>query len=248
MTTILTRVEFTRENGVPADNTSNTFVFTGTGTAYDLALTANTALDLFYAAAHPFGGNVVTKVGGMINNTIDRVAKQKTYDITGKLAKDPETGKFPAMGAPVRVLNLNLPAPHYADLFPGEVSVCGSYRFGGAGQYAEDIPAGPEGPVGNIHDAARHRGRIFIGPLCYGPGMFTTDGTADLRPSAAVRDVLAAACNDLAENTTISWSLWSRTLGLTFAVQSGWVDDAFDTQRRRGAQPTTRTNWTGIPG
>jgi len=32
--------------------------------------------------------------------------------------------------------------------------------------------------------------------------------------------------------------------GAAFPVQSGWVDDAFDTQRSRGDAPTTRIEWS----
>jgi len=40
------------------------------------------------------------------------------------------------------------------------------------------------------------------------------------------------------------WVVYSPTNGNTVNVDNGWVDNAFDTQRRRGLAVTARTNWT----
>lgn len=39
------------------------------------------------------------------------------------------------------------------------------------------------------------------------------------------------------------WVIWSEKLEQSFAVAGGWVDNAWDTQRRRGMPATTRTLW-----
>lgn len=238
MTEILTKVLLEPTSGVPADTCVNTFVFSTPGPADAAAGGAiATLLDEFYAA--PIGAGTVSKVGGMISNHIDRSCPVKCYDITAHLDGSPA-------GAPFYAGNLNLPAAHYAANFPHEVALCLSYKFGQA--YSEDIEAGPPGPVGNIHPAARHRGRIFIGPLCYGADMIVDDGK-EVRPSGMALDVLRGAGERLSDRVAVgavnvSWSLWSRTQALVFDVQAGWADNSFDTQRRRGSKPTTRWSWT----
>ena len=40
-----------------------------------------------------------------------------------------------------------------------------------------------------------------------------------------------------------TWVLWSRANNAMFNVVGGWVDNAFDTIRKRGNAPTARTTW-----
>ena len=99
---------------------------------------------------------------------------------------------------------------------------------------------------------ARRRGRVYIGPLS---AAVTVIDTATGVPAAAAltriqragRDMLAAA------NASIDWT-WgveSPTLRALATgpesftpIQNGWVDNAFDTQRRRGERATARQLWT----
>ena len=106
--------------------------------------------------------------------------------------------------------------------FPTEVAVCLSYA-------TTDDPAA---------SVARRRGRIYVGPLS------SISTGADARPDAILRadvltlgDGLASAGN--AGNTT--WLMYSVRDADYFKIESTWVDDAWDTQRRRGLAPTTRT-------
>jgi hypothetical protein len=103
---------------------------------------------------------------------------------------------------------------------PGEVAVCLSYA-------ANDDP-GLVGP--------RRRGRIYIGPIAY-------NWVQDPRPGLTLRQNLLAfgqalAAVGTASNTT--WVMYSRTDLVTAKIESIWVDDAWDTQRRRGLAPTVR--------
>lgn len=103
--------------------------------------------------------------------------------------------------------------------------------------------------------AARRRGRIYLGPV--GSAAAEIVGSQS-RPSAAVRDAIAAAAGVMADGLEhpgspglrLRWSIYSpttdatSTLGEAFNdVLSGWVDDAWDTQRRRGPAPTTRSTF-----
>ena len=105
---------------------------------------------------------------------------------------------------------------------PTEVAVCLSF-FG-----TRNIP--------------RQRGRVFIGPLSQNAGTVGAGG-AGLRVADALANTLIAAAArldaDLAA-TGVQWVVWSRTSIDAHPVTGGWVDNAFDTQRRRGTQPTGR--------
>lgn len=118
---------------------------------------------------------------------------------------------------------------------PNEVAVCLSYR----GTYES----------GEIN--ARRRGRVFIGPLA----TTASDGGNAPRPSSAIRTALLNGCLAIQAalaSTPWDWVVYSPTLagvspGAASAgtpVVQAWVDDAFDTQRRRGLAPTTRQTAT----
>lgn len=89
----------------------------------------------------------------------------------------------------------------------------------------------------------RRRGRVYCGPLAQVAAVSSTG-----RPSGTVMTSLAASAESLRVgigSTTVSWVVLSQpkqTDPITWAiVTGGWVDDAFDTQRRRGPASTTRT-------
>ena len=83
------------------------------------------------------------------------------------------------------------------------------------------------------------RGRIYLAPWLMGMG------AAD-RPSAAQRTQalnLADSFSSLG-GANIDWVVWSHNRHSAIQVNYAWVDDAWDTQRRRGLAPTTRTSKT----
>jgi hypothetical protein len=92
-------------------------------------------------------------------------------------------------------------------------------------------------------NAARRRGRVYIGPLSDN----AREGGGDPQVASAARIALAQDADDLltASNASADWSwgVYSRTDGILRPVVAGWVDDAFDVQRRRGLEPTTRSTY-----
>lgn len=97
---------------------------------------------------------------------------------------------------------------------------------------------------------ARRRGRIYIGPidaaLIQGPS-----------PAQTLIDSLKTAAQallDLSNNNAWKWVIWSQaqadspqsTFPAATFVTGGWVDNAWDTQRRRGIDPTVKTTF-GVP-
>lgn len=108
---------------------------------------------------------------------------------------------------------------------PSEVAMCLSFQ----GIKASGFPQ------------SRRRGRVYIGPL-------STTINSTGRPSSGARSQLASAavtfCSNLkaAANPAVL-GVWSHVDSALIIVDNGWVDDSFDTQRRRGVQPTSRTTW-----
>lgn len=92
---------------------------------------------------------------------------------------------------------------------------------------------------------ARRRGRIYLGP--FGQTVLGTTAVTSDRPLAAAVTAIANAATALATATAgavVPWVIYSPTNGSGAVVTDGWVDNAFDTQRRRGVAATSRTLWT----
>lgn len=88
---------------------------------------------------------------------------------------------------------------------------------------------------------ARRRGRVYIGPLVTSAYSSATNSTPS-RPSTNFLNTLTLAATGLLDATDVDWAI----LGKDGYVQvsGGYVDNAFDTQRRRGPETTARTEWT----
>lgn len=114
---------------------------------------------------------------------------------------------------------------------PGEVALCLSYA----------------GPIESGGHPARRRGRVYIGPLNTGCTAPTPNASA--RPAGQLITTMAAAGEALADASTsgCSWVVWSTVNSSATVITRGWVDNAFDTQRRRGVRPSGRTTWEGGP-
>lgn len=97
---------------------------------------------------------------------------------------------------------------------PREVSVCLSFAGG------EFQP--------------RQRGRIY-------PPATITDANG-VRPSSGARATILALGQQLHDvgGANVDWIVWSRVNQSATAVTKCWVDDEWDTQRRRGLRSTTR--------
>jgi hypothetical protein len=108
---------------------------------------------------------------------------------------------------------------------PGEVALCLSWQ------------AAKEAGVSQ----ARRRNRIYIG------GLSTTAAEDDGRPRALMLASMASNARDMlaAADSSLSWEwvVYSPTNQEQYPIDNGWVDDSFDTQRRRGRAPTSRVIW-----
>lgn len=92
----------------------------------------------------------------------------------------------------------------------------------------------------------RGRGRIFLGPL--GSMIAVQDGHPIVPSAQRSRVAANAAKLALGNGHEVEWQVWSGTRALMARVVGGYVDDAPDTQRRRGIKATLRTKWgTTVP-
>jgi hypothetical protein len=132
----------------------------------------------------------------------------------------------------VRVYDLGQPSPRYpitnffnmtgqvTSALPSEVAVCLSYVAG--------------------QNQPKQRGRIYVGPLATNV-VTVTNGRAVVADNFAMSLLLSYV--RLMNKSNASPVLWSPTDQITKEITGCWVDNAFDTQRRRGEIANTR--WTG---
>lgn len=134
------------------------------------------------------------------------------------------------LGAEVRTYALSGGQPLYSKGYtydwslpsgPGEVAVCLSY----ASSTTWDT------------STRRRRGRIFCGPLANGVMQGERPATALITATIALGNALAAVGSGVGAN----WMIYSPSDATSAEIQTISVDNAWDTQRRRGLSPTERT-------
>lgn len=128
---------------------------------------------------------------------------------------------------PVSITNWNLTSAPSNPPLPSELACCLSFQA----------------PPASGQPQARRRGRIFIGPL------HTSTNDSGGRPVASMRVAIAAAaaaCKTAVAANGVGtwWVAYSQIGGTAIPVTNGWIDNEFDTQRRREQGYTTRTTWS----
>lgn len=109
---------------------------------------------------------------------------------------------------------------------PREVALCMSFQ----GTRLSGVPQ------------ARRRGRVYI------PFLIETANDGDGRPtSGLISSIVAGGAGLLLASDTAAtwnWVIYSSVAPGWTAVTDGWVDNEWDTQRRRGRVATSRTTFT----
>lgn len=128
-------------------------------------------------------------------------------------------------------------------------SVEATWTIGGAENSATSLPlecavcvSYSGDPDGGFLPKGQRRGRIFLGPLTN----TTLNAATDPSVATTFRNEAAAAAAALAgsADTTAAWVIWSRVANAVTGISRGYIDNEFDTQRRRGNDATSRTTWT----
>lgn len=215
---IRAQITFQGASGSPDDRYVNNLAFEGSNLVADLA-DLHTAITNFYTDV-PTGGT--SSIIGLMSEQVAADGHQiRYYD----LAVAPPS-------LPILIEELVLPVAPTADGYPEEVAWCMSFR--GAPVAGNNTGPGP-------HLPARRRGRIYIGPLAEVVGV---NGVPSVRPDMALADDVLLSADDTLGASLLAngyeWGVWSPTDAALYPVQLVWMDNAFDTQRRRGAAPNAR--------
>lgn len=214
--------------GVPHDAVTNTFHFltptpSGTPSTVPELEAMRDAVKGFYdqvVDSAPFGGSGSARLTVILSG----VVLQPTLFI--KIYRCETEIAVGASPEPIITYEVSITALPTANLpYPTEVAVCLSFK----GLLDTSIPA------------ARQRGRIYLGPVHLVGNMV---GNRLVFPAGYRANVAASASWLRAFSTAgIDWCVWSHAELQAFPVVAGWVDNAFDTQRRRGTDATARTIW-----
>lgn len=178
-------------------------------------------------------------IGSMLSGELSRAANGIEYDVyrldtLAKLQGGPK-------GSPVATDRATLVAAGTAAGPPTEVAYCLSYRDTTPPLAPEEAPDGADADLKPDRPASRRRGRVFLGPL--NNGALTIGALGEARPVASFRDTVLGAAERLFDELKANlhtWSVWSRQDGEFRGIEEIWVDDAFDTQRRRGVSATAK--------
>lgn len=213
----LVRSVLTPTTGVPEDKVVNSWVleYTQLGSPQTLA----TAWERFWGEGAGVGSPgpqaylspLIQRAIGASNGP--RLEVRALNVATGEVSADPEVIPFDLSQFPPVTGTVPL---------PNEVAACISFRAPGT-------------PLG------RRRGRMFIGPLNSGA---ISDGTGVARLTPGLRQGLAEGFKRMADFLFPQGAypcVWSRADGEAYRITEAWADDAFDTQRRRGVKPLSRT-------
>ncbi len=208
-------------SGLPGDQYVNTFHVESLLDFSDLSTIAPAIRD-FYNVAGPTG----TKVAGWISGRASRVANASKIKIYNLVDLKPRTPKID--------FAWTLEPANVVPNLPEEVALCLSYR----GEPQSGSPA------------ARRRGRIYLGPLNRDSALATA-GNEDRPKTSEFVSLLGAAqrLQTALKAAQWQWVVYSRVgptgpvdPSRTTPISYAWIDNAFDTQRRRGQKATTRTS------
>lgn len=200
-------------SGLPEDVFVNTFHFSSASTGEGAADVIRDHLVELYNTVPPAPGS--RSMAGDMSNVISRVAnacKIKVYDLADAMPRIPIERSW-TLGPSLSSAATELPA---------ELAVCASF-FAGVNR-------------------PRFRGRVYLGPWQL---LISADAPTQQRAvigSATVASV-AAAFRRLIDKTanTQNLAVYSTVDNVARIVTGGWVDDAWDIQRRRGQTAQSRT-------
>lgn len=202
-------------SNLPEDRVVNVFHFDNATDYPAHADLVSGALDTIYTLGPEAITDLTNPIGAYLSPWVQRGAEIRTYDLSAPEPRVPT------------VTPIVLPAPITGSGLPEEVAVCLSFSSF------------------NPPFSARRRGRVYIGPLC-SAAMFSAESTHSAVPTSTLITDLGLIGAWLSNVVGLDWAIRSTRPTENFVqVGRGWVDNAFDTQRRRGPDATTRNPWAG---
>lgn len=227
-------------SGLPEDFVQNTFFFTQNDDTTSVSEDADdiaTLLEDFYDGVHAPGSVALST---FINASISRATNASTFDFYRHASFSPNG----LWGSPVAMRSWTLGAETAGTSLPNEVCLVGT--FNGDLTNVPETQTNPSPPPATIRPASRRRGRVFLGP--FNVNALTEDAnTLEGIPTTSLRNAVAGACDNLASlspSSNLKWVVASKADDDTYVVEAGYVDNRFDTQRRRGQEANARTPWS----
>lgn len=209
---------FQGASGLAEDRIVNTFHFSGSDVYDTLEFSAIQRVAAFFGNIGVAGPLLQTNiVGAYLSPWLNRPFEFRVYDLADAKPRVP------------RIYPDTLPGALSSDGLPEEVALCLSYN-------------------GDPPNTPRRRGRVFIGPLSKGAAITSSGNqTGPVRPAAIFVEDLCKAAQTMAAKSTAqcAWVIRSSMPSENFVgITKGYVDNAFDTQRRRGPDADARQLWT----
>lgn len=204
--------------GIPKDVVTNTWYFDWLGIGSPSGTDYNNCIDNLASVYDAVYNSAGAKWAPWCKPALARV---KMYDLSDT------TPRVPVVDAAFSLSQTTLGSGVF---IPPEVAVVASYHT----EFESGV------------NKASQRGRVYFG--CCTENWFNAGGATTFPVVASTqRSAVTGALVDLAADSLANdwgWVVYSRKLNDSFAVAGGWVDDAFDTQRRRGNAPLVRTTFS----
>lgn len=229
-----------RTTGAPADAVQNTFAVSAPG-AFVASVHGPLLADAvanFYRGPAP-GASLA--LGNYMNRSLSPAANDEAvriYDISGHLDGSPH-------GSPIYTELYTWPYTPADPSLPSEVAAAVTLRGVSWASQPVETPDGPDAGSALDRPRQRHTGKLYLGPLTtiailsssspyvarLHPSFIDDIGFAAQRLADDIRAVLAGTV----------WCVWSRADTFLYTLTDIQVDNAPDTQRRRGERSSTRT-------
>lgn len=234
MTTFLANVRLPSVSGLDEDAVQNSFVIDGAPGWDPVAAKGEVTIPLasFYNAAVHTGLKVSDFIGPSISRTA-LAASIKLYDISAHLDGSPH-------GSPVSTDAFTVGGPAPAGELPREVAFAITLRAGNWASQPVERPDGADAGSEVDRPRQRHTGRIYLGPIGENADAMVSGIN---RPETAFMETCRKAIVHLETQLAVGGhhlAVWSRKDAVARNVDDVQTDNAWDTQRRRGAAPTAR--------
>jgi hypothetical protein len=210
---IRTMVVMQNANELPTDRYITTWAFKAAG-AVNLPVHGAAILTAMTAFFNSVAAGAAVAVGAFIGPQASRVAlstRVVSYDLGTAPPRSPfDTG-------------FTLIAPQSSAPIPAEVACCLSLK--------------------SAHNGPRGRGRVYIGP--FNQSAVGTPEAGDARPEGSMTTAVRMAALALTGSAVLvdaglQWVIVSHSDATTYAVNGGYVDNAWDTHRSRGLEASGR--------
>lgn len=234
----LATVVMRHRSGEAEDSVVNNFAIVTAGGAVSNATGVAIAGMLwgFYNYLHP---GMTQKLAYYLSNGFDRTFdgfETRVYDVTGHLDGSPH-------GSPIATTYEQMVAAAVSsNSLPEEVALCMTLQATGQATAAVEVPDGIDPGAAPDRPKQRRTGRVYLGPFNT-TALNTPDSLGRSRPTGALISNILAAADGLATELNgagHNLAVWSRSDATMRNVVSASVDDAWDTQRRRGVRPTNK--------